>query len=378
MESVANYFKFNPSSAMSVDWYIGKRCNFSCSYCADYLHDYKSPHVPYKNMKYLVDKIYEKNGTNVLWSFCGGEPTIHPKFMELCKYVNELGCVHSSVTTNGSRTADYFCQLLEYLDNITISFHFEFMHKKVDDYIAKCIKIEKKRKELNKDTKSSDKTVIYRFMVHPDYFDKIEYMGNELKNAGLKNVEYRPISPLSGSSADLMPTKKISFDIDLTKLSKDELVVDDSTVNLRRNSFEKFASQEYKDKLDTIFTNSVTESKKKLKHWFYDSKTDTYHNEDYHYNQLRLHNKAGFQGWLCWAGIKHIKISPIGDIYIGSCHVGGKRGNIYDLDSVDLPTSPIRCPKSSCRDNLDLRVPKLKDWEHYHLVEDILYPKKNN
>lgn len=377
MESVANYFKFNSSAAMSVDWYIGKRCNFNCSYCADYLHDYKSKHVPYENMKYLVDSIYQKHGANVLWSFCGGEPTIHPKFMELCKYVNELGCVHSSVTTNGSRTADYFCELLEYIDNITMSFHFEFMHTKLDDYIEKCIRIEDKRKEINADI-NSNKTVIYRFMVHPDYFNEIEYMGNALKSAGLENVEYRPISPLSGSSADLMPTKKVSFDVDIKKLPKNELVDDDSMVNLRRNDFSKFASKEYRDKLDTIFANNIDEGKKKLKHWYYDSESDTYQDEDYHYNQLRLHDKAEFKGWLCWAGIKHIKISPIGDIYIGSCHVGGKRGNIYDLDSVDLPTTPIRCPRTSCRDNLDLRVPKLKDWMHYHLVDEAINGVQKN
>ena len=22
-----------------IDWYIGKRCNFACSYCADFIHD---------------------------------------------------------------------------------------------------------------------------------------------------------------------------------------------------------------------------------------------------------------------------------------------------------------------------------------------------
>lgn len=376
MELVANYFKFNPTAAITIDWYIGKRCNFDCSYCADYLHDYRSPHVPFDKMKQLVNKIYNENGSNIIWSFCGGEPTIHPDFMKLCSYINDLGCIHSSVTTNGSRNADYFCELLEYLDNITISFHLEFIHKKIDKYIEKCIKLEKKRIEINNKLHSRYKTMIYRFMVHPDYFDKIEYMSNELKRAGLENVEFRAITPLSGSSADLMPTKKINFNVDLTRLSKEELVDDDSTVNLRKNNFEKFAGKEYKDKLDKIFSNAVTNDKKKLKHWFYDPVTDTYYNEDCHYNQLRMH-KIGFNGWLCWAGIKHMKISPIGDIYVGSCHVGGKRGNIYDLDAADLPSTPIRCPRPTCSDNLDLRVPKVKDWNHYHLIEHVVKPKNN-
>ena len=116
MEPVASYFKFNPTGAFSVDWYIGKRCNFSCSYCVDYLHDNHSPHVPLENMKILADAIIDKHGHNVYWSLTGGEPTINPKFMDLCKYIkNERGARHISLTTNGSRTAKYLKELYQYI-----------------------------------------------------------------------------------------------------------------------------------------------------------------------------------------------------------------------------------------------------------------------
>ena len=103
-----------------------------------------------------------------------------------------------------------------------------------------------------------------------------------------------------------------------------------------------------------------------------------YKDEDYHYNELNFDKKNNYEGWLCWAGVKHLKVTPTGDIYIGSCHVGGKRGNIYEIESLDLPTEPIRCPKWRCTDNLDLKVPKIKDWDHYHLVKDMIEWSEND
>ena len=55
-----------------------------------------------------------------------------------------------------------------------------------------------------------------------------------------------------------------------------------------------------------------------------------------HYNELNFDKKNNYEGWLCWAGVKHPKVTPNRDIYIGSCHVGGKRGNIYEIESLDL------------------------------------------
>ena len=123
--------------------------------------------------------------------------------------------------------------------------------------------------------------------------------------------------------------------------------------------------------------SKVTPNKRKLKFWFLDE-AGNYKDEYYHYNELNFDKKNNYEGWLCWAGVKHLKVTPTGDIYIGSCHVGGKRGNIYEIESLDLPTEPIRCPKWRCTDNLDLKVPKIKDWDHYHLVKDMIEWSEND
>lgn len=371
MEPVASYFKFNPTGAFSVDWYIGKRCNFACSYCVDYLHDYTSPHVPIENMKKLVDLIHAKEGGNVLWSLTGGEPTIHPKFLDLCAYIKEKGSKYTSVTTNGSRTLDYHKQLFDVVDGITQSFHFEFMEHRIDEYIHKFIELEKYRNELNEKRQKGEplKTMILRFMVETGQLENVERMEKAYREAGITNIEHRYIRPPSKDKGKgMQPEEKFEF-----KDKKDpNQITDKTTVKKIETNESSYYETEEKAQIKKIYEKSKADpDKRKLKFWF---KNDdgTYTDEDYHYNELNFDKKNNYEGWLCWAGMKHLKVTPPGDIYIGSCHVGGKRGNIFDKDSIDLPNEPIRCSKWRCTDNTDLKVPKIKDWDHYHLVKDMI------
>ena len=370
MEPVASYFKFNPTGAFSVDWYIGKRCNFACSYCVDYLHDYTSPHVPLENMKKLVDLIYEKEGDNVLWSLTGGEPTLNPKFLDLCAYIKDKGRKYISVTTNGSRTLKYHKDLFDLVDGITQSFHFEFMEHRIDEYIEKFIELDKYRQELNekRDPGEPKKTLILRFMVETGQLDNVERMDRAYRQAGITNIEHRYIRPPGKDKGKgMQPEEKFEF-----KDKKDPNQITDKkqVTNIETNEASYYGDNE-QGAIKQIYKSTADPDKRKLKFWFQDNHGD-YVDEDYHYNELNYDKKNNYEGWLCWAGVKHLKVTPPGDIYIGSCHVGGKRGNIYDKSSIDLPVEPIRCSKWRCTDNTDLKVPKIKDWEHYHLVKDMI------
>ena len=377
MEPVASYFKFNPTGAFSVDWYIGKRCNFACSYCVDYLHDYTSPHVPLENMKKLVDLIYEKEGSNVLWSLTGGEPTLNPKFLDLCAYIREKGRKYISVTTNGSRTLKYHKDLFDLVDGITQSFHFEFMEQRIDEYIEKFIELDNYRQELNAKREKGEpkKTLILRFMVETGQLENVERMDKAYREAGITNIEHRYIRPPGKDKGKgMQPEEKYNF-----KDKKDpNQITDKAKVEKIETKEASYYGHNEQGAIKEIYKSTADPDKRKLKFWFQDSDKN-YHEEDYHYNELNYDKKNNYEGWLCWAGLKHLKVTPPGDIYIGSCHVGGKRGHIYDRDSIDLPTEPIRCNKWRCTDNTDLKVPKIKDWEHYHLVKDMIeYGKENS
>jgi len=401
-------YRYNKFGATSVDWYIGKRCNFDCSYCVDYLHDNISPHVPLENMKKFVDYVYERNQDNVFWSLTGGEPTLNPDFLELCKYIKSRGARNVSITTNGSRSLKYFLELYEYLDNITLSLHFEFMGHQADKYIDKIIKMEEWRKKWNEDKSKQfqsdrehhpflSKTFLVRFMVYPGALEEIERMNTRLKEAGVEKIEFRYIRPLKGSSNEQMPSKKLSLKDNhdtkplsllhrigskiqsrvtqqylKTKYFKNQDCTpqkvltgkDRGLINEIVKREDQWYNDREKEKINELFTG---EDKKRLLLYF--DQDGQVEEQAYHYNKLNFERKSNFEGWMCWAGSKHMKITPGGDIYVGSCHVGGRRGNIYNIQKgVDLPEGPIKCPKWRCTDNLDLRVPKVKDMKYYHLI----------
>ena len=109
-----------------VFWDLHRRCNYSCSYCWPEVHnnyeEVKPYHLLLKTTKDLFDKFGKGKGLRFL--FGGGEPTILPNFIEWMKYIQDHGGA-SVVTTNGSRSPDYFRELIRHA-SINMSIHFEF------------------------------------------------------------------------------------------------------------------------------------------------------------------------------------------------------------------------------------------------------------
>ena len=398
----------NAHAAFSVDWYIGKRCNFDCTYCVDYLHDNFSKHPPIEKCMQLIDTIYSTYGNNVHWSITGGEPTIIPWFHDVAKYIYDKpnGARDVSITTNGSRTFEYFTEkLYPYLHNITMSMHFEHIAHREDEYVEKIIGLENWRKEWNASMKAKDKnfnsqeslptgyrnkTLLARFMVYPGQFERIQRMYKKLKDAGVQKIEFRYIRPLIGTGNEQMPATKLD-----TKYNHDEAITTGMKITgrgsdlgtvIRDDGIEDHQAPDYTpldnksphtvkvvEKEDTWYSEN---EKEQIREWYkgdpkkflkmYFEEDDNIIEEDYHYNQLNFERKNNFEGWTCWAGRVHMKITPSGDVYVGSCHVGGKLGNVYELtDAFVLPEGPLTCPKWRCTDNLDIRVPKaLPGYEH--------------
>ena len=131
---------------INVYWVLTDFCNFKCNYCPDFLHngDFatgKQQGFPsYSDIVVFMDKLkaLASAGTHVNLQFGGGEPTLHPNFLDIIKYMNAEN-VHLGVTTNGSRNDEWWSEALPFLDNVTISLHPEFTKiDKVND-LAKYI-----------------------------------------------------------------------------------------------------------------------------------------------------------------------------------------------------------------------------------------------
>ncbi|MCS7316785.1 MAG: radical SAM protein [Candidatus Dojkabacteria bacterium] len=375
-------YRYNPKNSMSVDWYIGRRCNYDCSYCSAFLHDNKSPHMNIEVMKNFVDVVYNKFEKNVLWSLTGGEPTVHPKFHELIEYIKiKKGCEHLSITTNGSIPVSKFLEYYEILDSITFSLHFEYIHDKIEEYYEKVIKLEEFR--LRHNEKSNNyKNLIVRFMVLNKYFDKIMYFYDKIKGK-INTIELRYIR-LPAIEERTKP-KQINFIQNYHKIKSrnNEIYekIKDFEFEVKDNKEIIVTSEDYQNdqiKEDNIIYteeqkaeinkkyNEIPEDQKKL-NVFYEENGEI-KKTNMHYNYFCFNRYNNFKNWLCYAGSRHIKIDPDGNIFVGSCHFGGKLGNIKNGD-IRILDYPIRCKRNKCTDNLDLKILKIKDWKYSEIVE---------
>ena len=121
-------------NSIKIEWNLGKRCNYDCSYCPSSIHNNSSPHTDIEILKATVDKLVSL-GKPIRLSFTGGEPCVHPKFDELIKYAKYKGISWISVTTNGTRPFEFYASLP--VDQYVFSIHFEYDWQRVYDTVSK-------------------------------------------------------------------------------------------------------------------------------------------------------------------------------------------------------------------------------------------------
>lgn len=171
MKSVAieHYYPEN-DSRIKIEWTINKLCNFDCSYCSKYVHDNTSTWKPIDEYKKVIDKITQSTDKEIWLSFTGGEPCIYPKFKELLKYCKDCGVHFLSVCSNGSQSSEKYVKLMEYLDNIIITLHFEYEVGAIKSIIA-----------IKDHIENLDKMMHVHVMMLPEHFDQARQVMITLK-----------------------------------------------------------------------------------------------------------------------------------------------------------------------------------------------------
>ena len=85
----------------AVNWAITGKCNFNCRHCfnaADY-----SPLMSEFSWEQCQDFIRQLDECGVQnFSLTGGEPMLHPRFMDICREIVRYGMTIDELTTNGS------------------------------------------------------------------------------------------------------------------------------------------------------------------------------------------------------------------------------------------------------------------------------------
>lgn len=102
---------------------ITGRCNSSCAFCFT-REELKEIHFPYSLISEIIKDYYGKGYRIIVLS--GGEPTIHPDFLEIVKSAKSTGYEHVKVISNGRMF--YYRGFLEQaikagLDEAVISVH---------------------------------------------------------------------------------------------------------------------------------------------------------------------------------------------------------------------------------------------------------------
>jgi len=111
-------------------WDLSRRCNYNCSYCWPYVHNKTDEFIPIEDIIETCERlIFEWAGGNeIRFNFGGGEPTLHPGFLDTIKYLKENN-QFILVTTNGSRSPTFWKEAVKYINSVNMSAHFEFINK---------------------------------------------------------------------------------------------------------------------------------------------------------------------------------------------------------------------------------------------------------
>ena len=292
--------RYPHQGSIKIEWNLGKRCNYDCSYCPSTIHDNTSTHTDIEILKGTVDKLVIL-GKPIRLSFTGGEPTVHPKFAELIKYCKHKGISWISVTTNGTLPYEFYASLD--VDQIVFSIHLEYDWKRVFNTVESIHKL-------------SDAKVIAQIMAHHDHMPAALQLRAKCLLACIPNTVRR-----------------------IRWTEGDHDLFDDMRYNL--NDLEWLKEQEATVPENTVMFLKEEPDMPRLKH-----ANDV----------IKLHlNK--FKGWTCNAGIESLMINWDGDVHRATCRVGGSLGNIYEGDFV-APSEPVTCDRNFCTCAADIPLTK--------------------
>ncbi len=281
--------------SIKVEWNLGKRCNYDCSYCPSIIHDNSSPHTDIEVLKQTIDKL-QTLGKPIRLSFTGGEPCVHPKFDELVKYAKFKGIAWISVTTNGTRPYEFYASLP--IDQCVVSIHLEYDWRRVFNTIESLVDLTKIK-------------VLAQIMAHHDHIDAVMQLRARCLQAHIPNT-VRRIRWTEGDH-DLFDDMRYHPD-DLAWIKEQDATISGNCVI---------------DDKEVIHANDV----------------------------IKLHlNK--FKDWSCNAGIESLMINWDGEVHRATCRVGDSLGNIYQGTFIPTE-DPIICTRNFCTCASDIPITKL-------------------
>lgn len=342
---------------ITVSWFIGKRCNYDCSYCNSFTHDNYSPHIKKENAFNFIDQLEKyctEIGKRFKISITGGEPFVHPNFLEILEYIhNKKNLIQLAVVTNGSLPYETYQKSSSYITNISVSLHLEQDNKTLNDNIDRIIRL------------NSIKSWFFNvnLMFLPS---KLSLVKSIIKKFNDNNVKFilRKIDPPYENKNEVVRKKDIKTDNDFKNLEKNFIknkilkkTLNNTTIDERHKIY---YSQE-----ELNYFNSYKNWNKWENIRLYTDKDILEINTD----DLKSNNLNIWKGWQCYIGIDSLYVQHEGTIYRANCMQGEPIGKIGE--KIKWPNETLICPLKYCTCNNDMVIRKIKHSKYKNLIDNI-------
>lgn len=161
-------FALDPTNVPTflLDWELTKLCNLDCTYCSTGInggHDNSTKHPILKDCLTAIDFMYEyvnlymqyKKNTQrkVILNVYGGESLFHPDIVEILenckkKYQKYKNNWHLTITctTNGIVGKNQWKKIVPFIDEFTMSYHSENLHKQKQQFKSNLLYLTNQKK----------------------------------------------------------------------------------------------------------------------------------------------------------------------------------------------------------------------------------------
>lgn len=316
---------------LTLTWVINNICNNSCSYCPDELHSGTNHDYTWENARRFIELLFQRY-TRIHCAIAGGEPTMSPHLLEMCRMFRE----HDNIvgfTTNGVANKRRYQELAKLCNYICISFHPATQpESSFDEFIDKAREIgEHCWCHISVMTPSSN-------------FDHSVKFYNYLReHPGKYSAELVRITSW-GVPDNYDHIYSDSQLIELDRLNS--LKIDNNIRNRDDKSIDDHDPLQFGKDIDPKFDKSES------------AVIDFFGTNLFTVNDLISRNMTYFQGWECNIGLESLFVRQ-GRIKRGNCSVGDFIGHIDDLDNIQWPESSIICDQSRiCHCPSDVRITK--------------------
>lgn len=285
--------------SIKIEWNLGKRCNYDCSYCPSSIHDSHSLHTPIDILERAVDRLCElKKPLRI--SLTGGEPAVHPDIEDLFDYFKRKDVFWVNLTTNGTRSSQWYLENEMFFNHVVFSLHFEHDWKRV-------------LHTINQFYDSTEREFFVNVMAHHDHMDSVRTVVAQLIQKGIK-FAIRRIRWTEGDH-------NVFDDMRYDGKDLEWLLSMDATAN----------------------PNCRVDNERIV-----------------HANDIIKKRENQFKGWTCNAGLESLMINWDGEVHRATCRVGGSLGNIYQGTFV-APNEPIICTRDWCTCAADIPLTKYEN-----------------